>query len=352
MESDLSATRLTKIPSGIKGLDEITFGGLPQGRTILVTGNPGCGKTLLALEFLVRGIREFDEPGVFVSFEETKEELVANVASLGWDLNRLIEDKKLYIDHVAVERNEIEETGEYDLEGLFIRLGYAVESVGAKRIALDTIESLFASLPNEFVLRAELRRLFRWLKDKGLTAPHHRRSRRRDADPARAGRIRLGLRHPVEARGQRGDFHAAPADAQIPGLPPRHQRVTPSSSRIPASPSFPSPPWGWITRLPRTASRRACRNLTKCSAGRDITREPASSYPVRPGRVKAPSPRNSLIRYAPGADDACISPSKNRLPRSSGTCPPSASTCESTWTATAFPFSRNGPRFTAWKCIC
>ena len=166
----MSPYGLEKVPSGIKGLDEITFGGLPKGRTILVAGNAGCGKTLLAMEFLVRGAREFGEPGVFVTFEETTEELIKNVSSLGWDLEELIRDKKIFIDHVAVERNEIEETGEYNLEGLFIRLGYAVDSIGAKRIALDTIESLFASLPNEFILRSELRRLFRWLKDKGLTA--------------------------------------------------------------------------------------------------------------------------------------------------------------------------------------
>ncbi|MEI8113368.1 MAG: circadian clock protein KaiC [Bacteroidia bacterium] len=161
---------LEKSPTGIKGLDEITFGGLPKGRPTLVCGNAGCGKTLFAMEFLVRGALQYNEPGVFLAFEETIDELATNVASLGFDLNELIAQKKLFIDHVHIERSEIEVTGEYDLEGLFIRLNYAIESVGAKRVVLDTIESLFSGLSNSNLLRAELRRLFRWLKDKGVTA--------------------------------------------------------------------------------------------------------------------------------------------------------------------------------------
>ena len=161
---------LPKTPTGIEGFDEITFGGLPTGRPTLICGGAGCGKTLFAMEFLVRGATQFDEPGVFMSFEETKEELVSNVASLGFDLEDLIQKKKIALDHVHIERSEIEETGEYDLEGLFIRLEYAIDSIGAKRVVLDTIESLFAGLPNQLILRAELRRLFRWLKNKGVTA--------------------------------------------------------------------------------------------------------------------------------------------------------------------------------------
>jgi circadian clock protein KaiC len=161
---------LVKAPSGIHGLDEITGGGLPRGRPTLVCGSAGSGKTLFALEFLVRGIVEHGEPGVFMSFEETEEELAANVASLGFDLRRLTDEGKLAIDHVRIERDEIEETGEFDLGGLFVRLDCATKSVGAKRVVLDTVESLFASLPNPAVLRSELRRLFRWLKDRGLTA--------------------------------------------------------------------------------------------------------------------------------------------------------------------------------------
>ncbi len=161
---------LHKAMSGIQGLDELTGGGLPAGRPTLVCGAAGCGKTMFAIEFLVRGATQFNEPGVFMMFEESAEELADNVQSLGFDLKKLVKEKKIYLDHVKIERSEIEETGEYDLEGLFIRLGHAVDSIGAKRVVLDTLEALFASLPNEAVLRAELRRLFRWLKDRGLTA--------------------------------------------------------------------------------------------------------------------------------------------------------------------------------------
>jgi len=161
--------RLPKAPTGIDGLDEITEGGLPLGRPTLVCGSAGCGKTLLAIEFLVRGMEQYGEPGVLMTFEETADELAANVASLGFDLPRLEADKLLRLDHVHLDRSEIAEAGAYDLDGLFIRLGHAIDTIGAKRVVLDTIEALFASFPNEAVLRAEIRRLFRWLKDKGVT---------------------------------------------------------------------------------------------------------------------------------------------------------------------------------------
>jgi circadian clock protein KaiC len=161
---------LDKCPTGIEGLDLITGGGLPRGRPTLVCGTAGCGKTLLGLEFLVRGTVAYNEPGVFVSFEERAEDLASNVASLGFDLQKLQAQRKLAVDFVRVERSEVEETGEYDLEALFIRLGYAIDSVGAKRVVLDTIESLFGGLQNQGILRAELRRLFGWLKDRGVTA--------------------------------------------------------------------------------------------------------------------------------------------------------------------------------------
>lgn len=160
---------LPKAPTGIMGLDEITEGGLPKGRPTLICGSAGCGKTLMGIEFLVRGVLEFGEPGVFMAFEETAEELAANVTSLGFDLPGLQAQKLLRIDHVHVDRSEIEETGEYDLDGLFIRLGYAIDTIGAKRVVLDTIESLFSGFPNQAILRSEIRRLFRWLKDKGVT---------------------------------------------------------------------------------------------------------------------------------------------------------------------------------------
>ncbi|WP_397382589.1 circadian clock protein KaiC [Prosthecobacter sp.] len=161
---------LPKCPTGIQGLDEITGGGLPRGRPTLVCGGAGCGKTLLAAEFLVRGAAQFGEPGVLMAFEETEKELKANVASLGFDLEGLVRRGKIVVDYVHIERSECQESGEYDLEGIFVRLGHAIDSIGAKRVVLDTLEVLFASLPNEATLRSELRRLFRWLKDKGVTA--------------------------------------------------------------------------------------------------------------------------------------------------------------------------------------
>jgi circadian clock protein KaiC len=166
----LASRTLPKAPTGIQGLDEITGGGLPRGRPTLVCGSAGCGKTLFAMEFLVRGAMQYGEPGVFMAFEETGEELAQNVQSLGFDLDQLVDQKKIIVDFVRVERSEIDETGDYDLEGLFVRIGHAIDTIGAKRVVLDTIETLFAGLSNAAILRAELRRLFRWLKDKGVTA--------------------------------------------------------------------------------------------------------------------------------------------------------------------------------------
>ncbi|RZJ67515.1 MAG: circadian clock protein KaiC [Flavobacterium sp.] len=159
-----------KTPTGVEGLDEITEGGFPKGRPTLICGGAGCGKTLLGMQFLIKGITDYGENGVFMSFEEPSADLSQNVKSLGFDLEKIKKDKKLVVDHVRVERSEIEETGEYDLDGLFIRLGYAIDTVKATRVVLDTIESLFAGLDNQGVLRAELRRLFHWLKEKGVTA--------------------------------------------------------------------------------------------------------------------------------------------------------------------------------------
>ena len=170
VQRELSHRQIAKCPTGIKGLDEISGGGLPRGRPTLVCGGAGCGKTLLGMEFVVRGAVTYSEPGVFMSFEETSEELAKNVASLGFDLADLEKQKLLALDFVYIERREIEETGEYDLEGLFIRLGHAIDSMGAKRVVLDTVEALFSGFPNELIIRAEMRRLFRWLKDKGVTA--------------------------------------------------------------------------------------------------------------------------------------------------------------------------------------
>jgi len=161
---------LEKCPTGIRGLDEITKGGLPRGRSTLICGGAGSGKTLLAMEFLMRGAMDYAEPGVFMTFEETPEDLTKNFISLGFDLSDMISRGIIATDHVYIARNEIEETGEYDLEGLFIRLGNALDSIGAKRVVLDTIEALFSGLSNTAILRAELRRLFHWLKERGMTA--------------------------------------------------------------------------------------------------------------------------------------------------------------------------------------
>jgi circadian clock protein KaiC len=168
--SNAQSLTLEKVPTGIRGLDQVTHGGFPKGRTALVCGGPGAGKTLLGLEFLVRGAVLYNEPGVCLAMEETAEEIVTNMASLGYDLPSLIKARKLVIDYVHVERKQIEETGEYNLEGLFIRLRAAIEQVQAKRVLLDTIELLFLGLKNEGLVRAELRRLFHWLKDAGVTA--------------------------------------------------------------------------------------------------------------------------------------------------------------------------------------
>jgi len=165
-----ASERLEKAPTGIDGFDEVTYGGLPKGRPSLVCGSAGCGKTLFSMEFLVRGAIEFGEPGVFVAFEETEADLHKNVASLGFNLEDLESRNLLRIDHIHVEPAEIEESGDYDLEGLFIRLGWAIDSIGAKRVVLDTIETLFGGLTNQGILRSELRRLFYWLKEKGVTA--------------------------------------------------------------------------------------------------------------------------------------------------------------------------------------
>jgi circadian clock protein KaiC len=161
--------QLKKAPSGIAGFDEISGGGLPAGRPTIVCGGPGCGKTMFAMEFLVRGATEFGEPGVLMTFEETGEEMSRNVESLGFNLPSLVAQKRLFLDYVRIEPSEIQETGEYDLEGLFVRLQHAVESVGAKRVVLDTVEAIFSGFANAGMLRAEIRRLFRWLKDRGLT---------------------------------------------------------------------------------------------------------------------------------------------------------------------------------------
>lgn len=162
-------TSIPKTPTGISGLDEITAGGFPKGRATLICGSAGCGKSIFGIQFLFKGITEYNEPGVLMSFEETKSDLALNIKSLGIDMDKLEASKKLRVEYVKIERSEIEETGEYDLEALFIRLNYAIDSIGAKRLVIDTIESLFGGIDNMAILRSEIRRLFHWLKEKGIT---------------------------------------------------------------------------------------------------------------------------------------------------------------------------------------
>jgi len=168
-KNSFKRTTLPKAPTSIQGFDEITNGGLPKGRPTLVCGGAGCGKTLFAMEFLVRGAMNYNEPGVYISFEETEKELTTNVASLGFDLNKLVKQKKIWLQYIRIDKSDIEKTGEYDLKRLFVRIHNAIESIKAKRVVLDTFESLFSALPNQTLIRAELRKLFGWLKKKGVT---------------------------------------------------------------------------------------------------------------------------------------------------------------------------------------
>lgn len=169
-KSIASSDRLVKVPTGIAGFDEITGGGLPAGRPTLICGSAGCGKSLMATEFLVRGALEYGEPGVLMTFEESEADIRKNVSSLGFNIAEMVARKQILLDHVFINRSEIEESGEYDLEGIFIRLGHAIDQIGAKRVVLDTIESLFSGLSNQAILRSELRRLFGWLKERKITA--------------------------------------------------------------------------------------------------------------------------------------------------------------------------------------
>jgi KaiC/GvpD/RAD55 family RecA-like ATPase len=214
---------LEKAPTGIEGLDEVTLGGLPKGRPTLLCGSAGCGKTLIAMTFLVNGAAKYGDPGVFMSFEERSGDLAANVASLGYDLDALIADKQLVIDHVRVEPSEIEVSGEFDFEPLFVRLGYAVDQVGAKRVVLDTIEALFSGFKDQAVLRAEVRRLFGWLKDRGVTAVIT--GERGEGQLTRHRGIRIRLRDPAgQPRPQRGQ-HPSPSGRQVSRLVARGQRI-------------------------------------------------------------------------------------------------------------------------------
>ena len=233
--SEHSAKSLAKSATGIRGLDEITGGGLPAGRPTLLCGGPGCGKTLLAMEFLVHGAADYGEPGVLMAFEETAEELTENVASIGFDLKALIARNLLLIDSVQVERYEFEETGEYNLKGLFLRLGDAIDTIKAKRVVLDTIEVLFTRLSSQAIVRESLLELFRWLKKKGVTVIMTGERGEGHADPLRPGGIRLRLRHLSRSPRVGSGHDPAYARGQVSRRKPRHQRISVSHRRSTAS---------------------------------------------------------------------------------------------------------------------
>ena len=168
-ETELSITKLPKSLTGIQGLDDITYGGIPQNRPTLLVGSIGTGKTIFAMEYIINGITMFNEPGVFMTFEEQTDELQINVTSMGYNLSKLIADNKIYLEHLHIDHREIQATGKYDIEGLFIRIEMAIEKVKAKRIVLDALDTLFIGLDSQ-ILRSEIKRLFFWLKEKKVTA--------------------------------------------------------------------------------------------------------------------------------------------------------------------------------------
>ena len=268
---------LAKCPTGIAGLDEVTGGGLPRGRPTLICGGAGCGKTLFGVEFLVKGALDHGEPGILVSFEETEAEIAQNVASLGFDLPGLVAGGKLGVEHVRVERSEIEETGEYNLDGLFIRLGAAIDAIGARRVVLDTIESLFSGLGDHAILRAELRRLFRWLKDRGVTTVIT--GERGEGQLTRQGLEEyvsdcvILLDHRVIEQQSTRRLRVVESTVARPTA----RTSSPSSSTRRGSPSSPSPPSRSSTRPRPSASLRASPASTPCSAGRGTTGGAASS---------------------------------------------------------------------------
>ena len=268
-----SSPTLAKVATGIDGFDEITGGGLPEGRPTLVCGGPGCGKTLFALEFLVHGAAR-GESGVFVTFEETEEDILKNVSSLGYDVADLIKRKRLALEYIRVERSEIEETGEYDLEGLFIRLDHALRSIGARRIVLDTIESLFAGLSNTGGAARRVAPAVRLAEGARHHRRDHRRARRRHADASGPRGVRLGLRDPAGSPRHRPDLDAPAARRQVSRLEPRHQRIS-----VPHRSARHRGPAGDLAAADPHGDLRARLDRHRL-AGRDVRRAWATSGPA------------------------------------------------------------------------
>ena len=313
-----------KAATGIQGLDEITGGGLPRGRPTLVCGGPGCGKTILAMEFLINGAARYDEPGVFLSFEESVEDLTLNFASLGFDPRPLSARKKLSLDYVRVEPSEIQETGAYDLDGLFIRLAHAIDSIGAKRVVLDTIETLFSGLSQTRVLRAELRRLFNWLRTKGVTAIV-------TGERGNGGLTRHGLEEYISDCVIVLDHRVVEQNAT------RRLRVVKyrgSTHGADESPFFidesgisvlPIASLDCNTGFPPVESRAGYPGSMRCWVARATSGRAVSSSPAPPARGRQAWRATSRTPPVVVASPPCTSRSRSRPPRSSVTCGRSAS---------------------------
>ncbi len=348
-DTSVSLEGIRKARTGIGGFDEITEGGLPAGRPTLVCGGPGCGKTLFAMQFLVSGAIRFGEPGVFMSFEEPSDDLAKNVASLGFDLNELIASGKIAMDTVIVERSELEESGEYDLEGLFLRLDFAIRSVGAKRVILDTIESLFSGFNNQAILRAELRRLFRFLKERGVTVVIT--GERGEGQLTRQGleeyvsdcvilldhrvneqvstrRLRI-----VKYRGSSHGTNEYPFIIDQYGL--EVLPITALDLQHPAS----------TERISSGVPR-----LDTMLGGQGFFRGTSILVSGTAGTGKSSSARTSPTPPAAGGSAACISRSRSRSSRSPATC------ARSDWTSNSGPaagcsgFTPAGRRCSGWRC--
>jgi circadian clock protein KaiC len=341
---------LPKCPTGIQGLDEITGGGLPRGRPTLVCGGAGCGKTLLAAEFLVRGAAQYGEPGVFMAFEETEKELKANVASLGFGLDDLVRRGKMVVDYVHIERNDFQESGEYDLEGIFVRLGHAIDSIGAKRVVLDTLEVLFASLPNEATLRSELRRLFRWLKDKGVTA----------VITAERGREQL-TRHGLEE--YVSDCVIVLDHRVNDQIATRHLRVVKYRGAMHGTNEFPFLigddgigvlPITSLSLNHKASIERIATGIPRLDAmlgGKGFFRGSSILITGTPGTGKTIISCNFAQAAAAVASACSTFPSRNRQTRSCATCIPSDCVSSPLCKKAFCVFTLHAPHSTAWKCI-